>query len=347
VLTKLNPMMNFSKTIVGGLLALVLVLNGCNTSREKVDPAHKAKPLPIASSISQKASNLQSGLTSHFRQWLNSNGYGSYDFAQLSLPGGSYGGKQSNSDVVNNEPVIFIHGNSDKAFGSESGQTGWTNSISYFLQNGYTQSEVYAITWGPANANLAAQQYHSKPYIERIRAFIQAVKAYTGKSKVDVVSHSMGVTLCRKAIKGGSGSDLLNGGSYNLGGSLTNSIDTFVGIAGANWGLTNCISLSGTPTCGATNGFFPGSYATFFGPVGLSNILSDLNSSSGYEGRHVYSIWSSADQIVGYGCIVWGRNTCKVPGQDGQKSFSTLGHFGAKDNTAYYQLRMVKFHRTN
>ncbi len=339
--------MNFSRIILGGCLALWLILPACNPSDHKVAPGQNTEPMPIPSSVSQSAANLQSGLTSHFRQWLNNNGYGSYDFARLSLDGGSYGGRQNNSDAVNNQPVIFIHGNSDKAFGSSSGQTGWTNSISYFLQNGYKQSEIYAITWGPANASLAAQQYHSKSHIQRIRAFIQAVKAYTGQSKVDVIAHSMGVTLSRKAIKGGSGNDLLNGGNYYLGGALTNSIDTFVGIAGANWGLTNCVGLAATPTCGSSNGFYPGTYNVFFGLVGLSDILSDLNSSGGYEGRHVYTIWTSADQVVGYGCIVWGRNTCKIPGQDGQKSFSSLGHFGVKDNTAYYQLRMVKYHRTN
>ena len=87
---------------------------------------------------------------------------------------------------------------------------------------------------------LSAYQYHSKPN-PKIRAFIQAVKAYTGATKVDIVTHSMGVTLTRKAILGGSGNDAANGGSYNLGSSLTSSVDTFVGIAGANWGLFRVI----------------------------------------------------------------------------------------------------------
>lgn len=325
------------------LVVLVVVLNACKQTSEKVSPVTNPTPETVPTSVNKAAAGLQSGLTAHFQQWLGNNGYGSYDFARLSLAGGSYGGKQSDNDAVNNEPVIFIHGNSDKAFGSEAGQTGWTNSIDYFLASGYKQSEIYAITWGPADAGLAAQQYHSKPYLERIRAFIQAVKAYTGKSKIDVIAHSMGVTLSRKAIKGGSGSDLLHGGAYNLGGSLTSSVDAFVGIAGANWGLTSCVSFAGIPTCGATNGFFPG---TYFGPIGLSGFLSELNSSSGYEGNHVYSIWSGGDKIVGFGCVVWGRNTCKIPWQDGQKSFSDFGHFEVKDNTAYYQLRMVRDHKT-
>ena len=43
----------------------------------------------------------------------------------------------------------------------------------------------------------------------------------------------MGVTLARKAFKGGPGHDSLGGGSYNLGAALTPSVDSFVGIYGS------------------------------------------------------------------------------------------------------------------
>jgi hypothetical protein len=291
------------------------------------------------------------GLTTHFRNWLTANGYGGYDFARTDLSGGSYGGKLNDTDTVVNQPVIFIHGNSDKALDTGvAGQTGWSASIDYFLSQGYKSSEIYATTWGPANALYSSQQYHSKDYLTRLRAFIQAVKAYTGATKVDIVCHSMGVTLMRKAIKGGPGSDALAGGSYNLGSSLTSSIDTFVGISGANQGLTTCyLSGPSTPTCGSTNGFYPGYLIGLLGPYGVSSFLVELNSSSGYEGSYRYSIWSSVDEVVGYGCIVYGVNTCRIPGQTGERSFSSVpyGHFGCKDLTAYYQLRMVKFHSTS
>lgn len=69
----------------------------------------------------------------------------------------------------------------------------------------------------------------------------------------------MGVTLARKIIKGGLANDELAGGKYDLGESLTKRIQVFVGLAGANYGLSSCYT-SGTslPTCGMTNGFFPG-----------------------------------------------------------------------------------------
>ena len=287
-------------------------------------------------------------ITSHFQAWLDANGYSGYDFNR---GGNSYGGKSSASDSVVNQPVIFIHGNSDSALGQSSAFTGWNSSLDYFISQGYKKSELYATTWGDASPSLSAYQYHSKSNIQKIRAFIQAVKAYTGASKVDIVTHSMGVTLTRKAILGGSGNDAANGGSYNLGASLTSSVDTFVGIAGANWGLVSCYQTGGsTPTCAATNGLYPG-YAAGSPPWGLSNVLYNENYSaaSHYEGSYVYTIWSTADEVIGYGNVVYGRYTSQIPGQNGEKRFSAYpyGHINSKDLTGYYQWRMVKYHAAN
>lgn len=291
------------------------------------------------------------GLSSDFRSWLSANGYGSYDFIRADVPGGSYGGRTFAGQAVVNQPVIFIHGNSDCAIGTGSSAfTGWRASIEYFKSQGYTSAEIYATTWGPANAAFSSQQYHSKDNLTRLRAFINAVKAYTGATKVDIVAHSMGVTLMRKAVKGGTGNDALAGGAYNLGAALTSSVDTFVGIAGANRGLTSCY-LSGptTPTCGSTNGFYPGYLVGGFGPYGVSSFLVDLAATSHYEGTNVYTIWSSADEVIGYGTIVYGTSTCRIPAQNGEKTFSAYpyGHIGSKDQTGYWQLRMVKFHATS
>jgi hypothetical protein len=291
------------------------------------------------------------GLSGDFRSWLTANGYGAYDFARTDVPGGSYGGRVFAGQAVVNQPVIFIHGNSDSALGTGSSlATGWRASIEYFKAQGYTSAEIYATTWGPANSAFSSQQYHSKEYLTRIRAFIQAVKAYTGAAKVDIVTHSMGVTLTRKAIKGGSGNDSLAGGAYDLGASLTSSVDTFVGIAGANRGLTTCYTTGPTtPTCGNTNGFYPGYLVGGFGPYGVAAFLVDLAATSHYEGTYVYTIWSSADEVIGYGTVVYGTSTCRIPAQNGEKTFSgyPYGHIGSKDQTAYYQWRMVKFHATN
>src|SRR5262245_26680914 len=168
-------------------------------------------------SVNRSPLQNNAGLTAHFRNWLAANGYSGYNFARDDVSGGSYGGKQNDSDAVINQPVIFIHGNSDSALGNGAAFTGWTASINYFLSQGYKTSELYATTWGPADPALSIYQYHSKAYLTKIRAFIQAVKAYTGAAKVDVIAHSMGVTLARQAILGWAASELMDGGDYNLG----------------------------------------------------------------------------------------------------------------------------------
>ena len=302
-------------------------------------PVAEEIPEPNKVNPAARISLGSSKLTSHFQNWLNSNGYGGYDFE--GGYGDSYGGKASSSDPVNNQPVIFIHGNSDNA-------AGWENSINYFLSQGYRSSELYAITWGPNNSSMASSQYHSYEYLTRIRTFIQAVKAYTGASKVDVIGHSMGVTLGRKAIQGGSAYDGAAGGTYNLGSRLS-YVDTFLGIAGGNRGLTACYYSPYSATCSDRNGFYPGYLYYGFGPYGVSDLLTGLNSSGVREGSYIYSMWSTVDQIIGYGCVVYGVNTCRIPGQNGEKSFSSVpyGHFGLKDETEYYQWRMVKYHSTN
>jgi hypothetical protein len=292
---------------------------------------------------------LTVGLTTDFRTWLTNNGYSSYDFARDDLSGGSYGGKAGAGDSVVNQPVIFIHGNSDMALGEITGQTGWTQSIEYFTANGYKSSELYATTWGPASALSSSQQYHSKEHVMKVRKFIEAVLAYTGAAKVDVIAHSMGVTLARKAIKGGTASDALAGGSYSVGSSLTAKVDAFVGIAAANLGLTSCYqSGPTTPTCGSTNGLYPGVW-NGVSVSGRSAFLNDLLATSGYEGSYRYAIHSTADEVIGYGGVVYGQYTARIPGQTGEVMFTAApyGHFNCKDLTGYYQLRMVKYHLTN
>ncbi|MEM1218747.1 MAG: alpha/beta fold hydrolase [Bacteroidota bacterium] len=327
-------------------LQLCLLLSFVLSCTKEEMPTQEAAPLEEQPFVEQQklggkepvlslSSNVQ--ITNHFENWLNNNGYGSFDFA--GDPGESFGGKTSNSTPVTKHPVIFIHGNGDKA-------TSWEDSYDYFISQGYTNAELYAMTWGPANPLLASSQYHSQAYLSRVRSFIQAVKAYTGATEVDVIGHSMGVTLGRKAIQGGTAYDAAVGGNYNLGSSL-NYIDAFVGIAGANRGLVSCYYAPGTATCDDRNGFYPGYLFWGSGPFGVSDLLDDLNSNPGVEADYVYSIWSSSDQIVGYGCYVYGQITCRIPGQDGEKKFSTYGHFGVRDLSGYNQLRMVRDHATN
>jgi lipase (class 2) len=333
-----------SLTLTGALL-LGSFVAGCGPAEELSQEPQQAAP--VQETATTRSAVTTTGFTSHFRSWLSANGYDSYNLVRDDLVGGSYGGKASSTDTVVNQPVIFIHGNSDKAIGTgTAGQSGWNASIDYFLAHGYKTSELYATTWGPADASLSSYQYHSKTYVMKLRKFIEAVKAYTGATKVDIITHSMGVTLARKAILGGWATDSADGGDYYVGAPLTASVDTFVGIAGANLGLTSCYQTGPTtPTCGSTNGLYPGVY-NGVSVSGRSAYLNNLMSSSGYEGTYRYTIWSTADEVIGYGDVVYGSYTSRIPSQTGEKVYSgyPYGHFGLKDQTQAVQLSMVKSH---
>ncbi len=336
--------MNLTKTKIGILsLFIIVTLTKCDKSiDENEGKSHRSGVV----STSLKSLSAPTGLTSDFQNWLNSNGYSTFDFMRNDITTGSFGGRILSTDVISRQPVVFIHGNSDKALGTMFGQSGWTASRDYFLSNGYTNAELYGFTWGDANAMASANQDHSYKTLSHIRAFIEAVKSYTGATKVDVVTHSMGVTLARKAILGGTGDDSVVG-VYDLGDPISDCVDTFVGIAGANRGLVSCYQCAGSvATCSNSNGLYPGYLMWGMGPFGVSDILQNINSTSGYEGDKVYTIWSTVDEVIGYGCVVYGSYTTRIPGQDGEKVFRSVpyGHFNVKDKTCSVQYNMVVNH---
>ena len=126
-----------------------------------------------------------------------------------------------------------------------------TNSLK---EQGYRSSELYATTYGSALVQDSPLYSHNQENIAQVRQFIKAVLEYTGSEKVHVISHSLGVTMARKAILGGVGIDD-DGTGYDLGTSLSDRIDVFVGIGGANQGLVNCVGAI-TPICSTNNGLY-------------------------------------------------------------------------------------------
>lgn len=47
--------------------------------------------------------------------------------------GGAFGGRESDQDDVTHNPVIYFHGNSDIAVGTDGEFDGFTDSIEYFM----------------------------------------------------------------------------------------------------------------------------------------------------------------------------------------------------------------------
>ncbi|GMS93655.1 hypothetical protein PENTCL1PPCAC_15830, partial [Pristionchus entomophagus] len=295
-------------------------------------------------------------LTQHFQDWLAKNGY-TDDFVRADnmVTQGSYGGKTSDAQQIIKSPVIFIHGNSDAALRQGFGRNdmlGWENTIDYFLKHGYTSAELYATSWGNTNPNFASARTHDCSTTQRLRRFLQAVLDYTGADKISLVTHSMGVTLGRKIIKGGK--IQADDGACDLGVPIRN-VDVFVGLSGGNYGLCNCEG-AGTiePTCNKQDGLWPGdSCGMNYLDCGLtvlpfpcsgptySKFLTDLNGDMQQEAKRVVSAWSDGDDLIMYGTIVWGKSTCLIPRSTDKKTYVTYTHMETKELTYEDQYNWV------
>ncbi|KAK6753926.1 hypothetical protein RB195_013113 [Necator americanus] len=300
------------------------------------------------------ATQIHGPLSNDFQQWLSRNGYQNYDFVRADYgTQGSYGGKTENSSTISHVPVIFIHGNSDAALYMSKTASGWTNSIQYFLDKGFTQAELYATSWGDTNTMNAAKRTHNCNDLSRLRSFVQAVLAYTGAPKVSLITHSMGVTLGRKLIKGGQ--VLEEDGYCNLGNPITSNIDVLLGLAGGNFGLCSCEGAGVLePTCNKQNGFWPGdtcglnTYTCGANPLPFpcngptySNLLMAMNMDNVREASMVFSAWSKADDLILFGDQVWGRPTSLIPTSSGKVVYTSYTHMQTKENTAADQYTMV------
>uniref|UniRef100_A0A915DYK3 Lipase n=1 Tax=Ditylenchus dipsaci TaxID=166011 RepID=A0A915DYK3_9BILA len=256
--------------------------------------------------VSQVSGQQPKGpLTDHFLNWLIANGYESDNFDRPDIgPSGSFGGKLTSATQIVHEPVVFIHGTGDAALHTQApAATGWSRSIQYFLEQNYTSAELY-------------NTMHTCSYLLHLRRYLEAVIAYTNVPKIDVIAHSVGVPLARKAIKGG---DLIaTDGNCSLGAPLTEKIDTFLGIVGPNYGLCVCQLAQTVPAwCNALDGLYPGyscedqllcGYTqTPCEQHNYSPFLEKLNKNPVREGDYVYSMWSDVDEVLLFKSLTWGN----------------------------------------
>ncbi len=143
-----------------------------------------------------------------------------------------------------------------------------------------------------------------------IRKFIDAVLNYTQADKIIVVAHSMGVTLTRRALKGG----LVKSAAvpYQIGPALTDKVDTFVSLAGGNQGLVVCFRLSFNKACNPLDGYWPSApYED-----GPSYYLKELNADMTREAQHVFALYSTFDDTMVSSDIAFGLRTSVFPTVD-------------------------------
>nr|CAD2170774.1 unnamed protein product [Meloidogyne enterolobii] len=251
---------------------------------------------------------------------------------------GSFGGKNEPSEPIRHQPVIFVHGVSNRAWDKMK------NAADYFHQQGYSFAELYGTTYanGDEGNPLQWAQYSMKcQYVKLVRALIVAIRLYTGK-QVDVIGYSLGVPVSRKAILGGRCVDT----GEDLGAPLTKFVDTYVGVAGPNHGISlqlGSFSLPGCalallPICNGQTGL----YSSGFCPSTESAFLQDINRQQGYEGKYRFSLYSQRDQIIGY--TVCNKITSQIPSQNAEKVYPSANHDETFLNSFQVQMEMVANH---
>jgi len=128
---------------------------------------------------------------------------------------------------LQHRPVIFVHGNTrDASDWDEPGK-----SIKQrFLDAGYSRQELWAVSYnGKSTKQLPRPSQcrtHTQVNIADLVSFVNAVATYTGTTKLDIIAHSLGVTLVRKMMLESP--------------ELYDRIAHFVAIAGPNHGTTVC-----------------------------------------------------------------------------------------------------------
>ena len=111
---------------------------------------------------------------------------------------------------VERTPVIFLHGNNDTPFPTACNHFGHIHDLAqYFADHGYAPSELWGLGYQGDQCDLIATptnrsgvQHSTVANVPDLRAFVHAVLKYTGARRVDIVGHSLGVTLAREWMRG-------------------------------------------------------------------------------------------------------------------------------------------------
>ncbi len=126
--------------------------------------------------------------------------------ASLGVPVIGFGGSQGRVERV---PVIFLHGNNDTPFPTTCNPFGYIHNLAqFFLDAGYSPRELWGLGYqgdqcdlGTSPTNRSGFAHSTAANVPDLRAFVRAVLAYTGAKRVDVVGHSLGVTLTREWMR--------------------------------------------------------------------------------------------------------------------------------------------------
>jgi pimeloyl-ACP methyl ester carboxylesterase len=159
------------------------------------------------------------------------------------------------SDIgdIRRAPVIFLHGNNDTPFPTVCNPFGHIHDFAqFFLDNGYRPSELWGLGYQGEQCDLLQDETHrsgvshtTAAAVPLLREFVHAVLKSTGARRVDIVAHSLGVTVARE---------------WMLQDDAFDRVRALVAIDGPNHGIINCSpNLANFYQLPANGGFTPNS----------------------------------------------------------------------------------------
>lgn len=166
-------------------------------------------------------------------------------FTPSDAPHGGFGGAWCDAERT---PVVFLHGNGDEAKNWDyPPSTGGASAYDTFRAEGYMDCELFGVNYlSAAERSTPRLNYHNASRADLVAGFIADVLAFTGAERVDVVAHSLGVTVGLHALDRGG---------------LWSRVRRFVAIGGALHGLSSCYQAGyadpWVPTCGSQNAWAP------------------------------------------------------------------------------------------
>jgi pimeloyl-ACP methyl ester carboxylesterase len=140
----------------------------------------------------------------------------------------------SNRGPHTHVPVIFLHGNNDTPFPTTCNQFfGHIHDFAqFFRDSGYAAGELWGLGYQGDQCDLlqdptlrSGVAHSTAAAVPLLRAFVRAVLKYTGARQVDIVAHSLGVTVAREFM--------LQDDAYQ-------QVRALVAIDGPNHGIINC-----------------------------------------------------------------------------------------------------------
>lgn len=213
-----------ARILVGAMLAAVV--GGLLVTAPPVRAAQGSGPCAhITDAEPQTAHNMPPPAPGYITDPANPPAYPHFapDFplikdCEWGYPIGGFGGIRRRAPL-NRVPVVFVHGNQVDA-------ENWFLVRDQFLKLGWTDQEMYAISYNGLENWYAGAPTQSQPdastqaylaanstalgnggkgtaddvNVPDVYAFVQAVMDYTGSPYVDIVAHSLGVTIVRKMM---------------------------------------------------------------------------------------------------------------------------------------------------